>query len=53
VALVRGIVGRSGKSIGNFWQDMVRTILYVLGPLSVLIAIVLASQGVIANSPTI
>jgi len=49
VALVRGIVGRSGKSIGNFWQDMVRTILYVLGPLSVLIAIVLASQGVIAN----
>jgi potassium-transporting ATPase potassium-binding subunit len=49
VALVRGIVGRSGKSIGNFWEDMVRTILYVLGPLSVLIAIVLASQGVIAN----
>jgi K+-transporting ATPase ATPase A chain len=49
VALVRGIIGRSGKSIGNFWQDMVRTILYVLAPLSVLIAIVLASQGVIAN----
>ena len=49
VALVRGIVGRSGKSIGNFWQDLVRTILYVLAPLSVLIAIVLASQGVIAN----
>src|SRR6204780_98633 len=49
VALIRGIVGRSGKSLGNFWQDMVRTILYVLAPLSVLIAIVLASQGVIAN----
>ena len=49
VALVRGIIGRSGKSIGNFWQDMVRTILYVLAPLSVSIAIVLASQGVIAN----
>jgi K+-transporting ATPase ATPase A chain len=49
VALVRGIIGRSGKSIGNFWQDMVRTILYVLTPLSVLVAIVLASQGVIAN----
>jgi len=49
VALVRGIVGRSGSSIGNFWQDIVRTILYVLAPLSVLIAIVLASQGVIAN----
>jgi K+-transporting ATPase ATPase A chain len=49
VALVRGIVGRSGKSLGNFWQDLVRTILYVLAPLSVFAAIVLASQGVIAN----
>jgi potassium-transporting ATPase potassium-binding subunit len=49
VALVRGIIGRSGKGIGNFWQDMVRTILYVLAPLSVVIALVLASQGVIAN----
>jgi K+-transporting ATPase ATPase A chain len=49
VALVRGIIGRSGKSIGNFWQDLVRTILYVLAPLSVFGALVLASQGVIAN----
>ena len=52
VALVRGIIGRSGKSLGNFWQDMVRTILYVLAPLSVIIAIVLASQGVIDNFTT-
>jgi potassium-transporting ATPase potassium-binding subunit len=49
VALVRAIVGRSGKGIGNFWQDIVRTILYVLAPLSIFVAIVLASQGVIAN----
>ena len=49
VALVRGIVGRSGKSLGNFWQDLVRTILYVLAPLSVFAALVLVSQGVIAN----
>jgi potassium-transporting ATPase potassium-binding subunit len=49
VALVRGIIGRGGKSLGNFWADMVRTILYVLAPLSVIVAIVLASQGVIAN----
>ncbi len=49
VALIRGIVGRSGKGIGNFWEDLVRTILYVLAPLSVFIALVLASQGVIAN----
>jgi K+-transporting ATPase ATPase A chain len=49
VALIRGIVGRSGKGIGNFWQDLVRTILYVLAPLSLFVALVLASQGVIAN----
>jgi potassium-transporting ATPase potassium-binding subunit len=49
VALVRGIVGRTGHSIGNFWQDLVRTVLYVLTPISVIGAIVLVSQGVIAN----
>ena len=56
VALIRGITGRAhgpegrvGKGLGNFWQDLVRTILYVLAPLSVLTAIVLVSQGVIAN----
>jgi K+-transporting ATPase ATPase A chain len=52
VALIRGIIGRTGKSLGNFWQDLVRTILYVLAPLSVLIAVVLVSQGVIANFNT-
>jgi potassium-transporting ATPase potassium-binding subunit len=52
VALVRGIVGRSGKSIGNFWQDFVRTILYVLAPISVIGALVLVSQGVIQNFST-
>ncbi|HTA14875.1 MAG TPA: potassium-transporting ATPase subunit KdpA [Solirubrobacteraceae bacterium] len=52
VALIRGIVGRSGKSLGNFWQDLVRTILYVLTPLSVIAAIVLVSQGVIQNFTT-
>ncbi len=41
VALIRGIVGRSGKSLGNFWQDMIRTILYVLMPMSIVIALVL------------
>src|SRR5271157_756295 len=51
-ALVRGIIGRSGSGIGNFWVDMVRTVLYVLAPLAVLAALVLASQGVIANLST-
>jgi K+-transporting ATPase ATPase A chain len=49
VALIRGIIGRSGKSIGNFWQDLVRTILYVLAPISVVAALVLVSQGAIEN----
>jgi K+-transporting ATPase ATPase A chain len=52
VALIRGIVGRSGKGIGNFWADLVRTILYVLAPISVVGAIVLVSQGVIQNFTT-
>src|SRR6476646_8611349 len=52
VALVRGIIGRSGKSLGNFWQDLVRTILYVLAPISVIGALVLVSQGVIQNLST-
>ncbi len=52
VALIRGIVGRSGKSIGNFWQDLVRTVLYVLAPISIIGALLLVSQGVIQNFST-
>jgi potassium-transporting ATPase potassium-binding subunit len=49
IALIRGIMSRSGKRIGNFWQDMVRTLLYVLLPLSVIGGLLLVSQGVIQN----
>ncbi|HEX3363390.1 MAG TPA: potassium-transporting ATPase subunit KdpA [Solirubrobacterales bacterium] len=49
VALIRGIVSRSGSSLGNFWQDIVRIILYVLLPISVVGALFLVSQGVIQN----
>jgi K+-transporting ATPase ATPase A chain len=49
VALIRGIVARSGKSIGNFWQDLVRTLLYLLLPISIVGALFLVSQGVIQN----
>jgi potassium-transporting ATPase potassium-binding subunit len=49
IALIRGIVGRTGKGIGNFWQDLVRTVLYVMTPIAVIGAIVLISQGVIQN----
>ncbi len=49
VALIRGIVSRSGDVIGNFWQDLVRTILYVLLPISSVAALVLVFQGSIQN----
>jgi potassium-transporting ATPase potassium-binding subunit len=49
VALIRGIIGRSGKSLGNFWQDLVRTVLWVLTPISIVVALVLVLQGSIQN----
>jgi potassium-transporting ATPase potassium-binding subunit len=49
VALIRGIAARSGRSLGNFWEDLVRILLYLLLPVAFIAALVLASQGVIAN----
>ena len=49
VALIRGIVARSGREIGNFWQDLVRILLYVLLPASVVGALFLVSQGVVQS----
>jgi potassium-transporting ATPase potassium-binding subunit len=48
-ALIRGIVSRSGRSLGNFWQDVTRILLYLLVPISVIGALFLVSQGVIQN----
>jgi K+-transporting ATPase ATPase A chain len=49
VALARGIARRSGGRIGNFWTDLVRGTLYILLPLSFVLALVLVQQGVIQN----
>jgi K+-transporting ATPase ATPase A chain len=49
VALIRGIISRSGKSLGNFWQDLIRTVLYVLIPISFVSALILVFQGSIQN----
>jgi K+-transporting ATPase ATPase A chain len=49
VALIRGLARHNAKTIGNFWVDLTRITLYVLLPLSVVLALVLASQGVIQN----
>jgi potassium-transporting ATPase potassium-binding subunit len=56
LVLIRGLVRRQGKTLGNFWVDMVRSTLYVLLPLSIILAVVLVSQGVVqtfANYETI
>jgi K+-transporting ATPase ATPase A chain len=49
VALIRGITRRSAETIGNFWVDLVRTTLYILLPLSLVLALALVSQGVVQN----
>jgi potassium-transporting ATPase potassium-binding subunit len=47
VALIRGFARRSAATVGNFWVDLTRTILYILLPLSLVFALVLISQGVV------
>jgi K+-transporting ATPase ATPase A chain len=49
IALIRGLASRSGRSLGNFWVDFTRTLLYVLAPLAVVVGVVLMSQGVLQN----
>ncbi len=49
LALIRGFTRQKSATIGNFWVDITRTILYILLPLAVIFALVLASQGVVAT----
>ena len=49
IALIRGFARHGTKTIGNFWVDLTRCTLYLLLPLSLILAIVLASQGVVQN----
>ncbi|HWC01764.1 MAG TPA: potassium-transporting ATPase subunit KdpA [Methylomirabilota bacterium] len=46
-AFVRGFSRRSAETIGNFWVDLLRTTLYILLPLSFVLALILVSQGVV------
>ena len=47
VAFIRGIVRHTSKAIGNFWVDLTRSTLYILLPLSIVLALALVSQGVV------
>jgi K+-transporting ATPase ATPase A chain len=49
VALIRGFVRKQAASIGNFWVDLTRSTVYVLLPLSILLALILVSQGVVQS----
>jgi K+-transporting ATPase ATPase A chain len=49
IALIRGLARHSAKTIGNCWMDLTRCTLYILLPLSTVLALVLVSQGVVQN----
>ncbi|QGZ61004.1 potassium-transporting ATPase subunit KdpA [Paraburkholderia acidisoli] len=49
MALIRGFARHSAQTIGNFWVDLTRTTLYILVPMSAVVAALLMSQGVIQN----
>ena len=47
VAFIRGLTRHNTRNLGNFWVDMTRSTLYILLPLSIILALVLVSQGVV------
>jgi K+-transporting ATPase ATPase A chain len=47
VALIRGFTRRTAQTIGNFWVDLTRSTIYILLPLSIVVALILVSQGVV------
>ncbi|NID06433.1 potassium-transporting ATPase subunit KdpA [Luteibacter jiangsuensis] len=49
IAVVRGFARRGAAAVGNFWVDVTRATLYVLLPFSIVIALLLVSQGVVQN----
>jgi K+-transporting ATPase ATPase A chain len=49
LAVIRGLVRKTTNNIGNFWIDATRSVLYVLLPLSIFLAIILTGQGVVQS----
>lgn len=49
LVLIRGFIRTKNKNIGNFWIDLTKSILYILLPLSLVLAIFLTTQGVVQN----
>ncbi len=46
-AVIRGFARRSASTVGNFWVDLYRSLVYILLPLALVLAVVLVSQGVV------
>ena len=49
IALIRGITSKTTEDLGSFWVDAVRSTLYILLPLAILLSVLLAGQGVVQN----
>lgn len=49
IALIRGLTRHSTNRLGSFWVDLIRSVLYILLPLSIILALLLVSQGVIQS----
>lgn len=49
MALIRGLSRRSSETIGNFWADLIRTVVYLLLPVSIILSLFFVSQGAIQS----
>src|SRR5262249_52143316 len=49
VAFIRGLARHTAQTIGNFWVDLTRSTLYILLPMSLVLALILVSQGMLQN----
>ncbi len=52
VAFIRSFARHSASTLGNFWVDLTRSVLYILLPLSIILAMILVSQGVVQTFST-
>jgi len=56
IAMIRGFARNKTDELGNFWRDTVRGVVYILLPISIVVAVILMTQGVVqtfANSATV
>ncbi len=47
IAMIRGFARSRGEGLGNFWRDLVRTVVYILLPVSIVVTVILITQGVV------